>query len=141
MTTPFLRDQWYVAAMSAEVTDAPLGRTICNEPIVLFRPSSGGIAALEDRCPHRKAPLSLGRMCDGHIECAYHGIQFDGGGVCRLIPSQHAIPRGLTARSYPVVDRRGRQGRSGAAAGLEPAQLAGVDDGLRLSLRQGELSA
>lgn len=83
----FLRDQWYAAATAAEITDKPLGRKICNEDIVMFRGRDGTIAVLEDRCPHRKAPLSLGQVIDGEIECPYHGLRFDGAGICTLIPS------------------------------------------------------
>lgn len=54
-------------------------------PIVVFR-SGEGIAALPDMCPHRFAPLSLGRVCDGRIECPYHGWQFDASGQCRVMP-------------------------------------------------------
>src|SRR5262245_50823912 len=100
----FLRDQWYVAATSAEVGDKPLGRKICNQDVVLFRRAGGAISVLENRCPHRKAPLSLGRVVDGELECAYHGLRFDGAGVCTLIPSQRTIPRGLDARSFPVIE-------------------------------------
>jgi len=101
----FLRDQWYVAATSAEVGDKPLGRKICNQDVVLFRGAAGAISVLENRCPHRKAPLSLGRVVDGELECAYHGLRFDGAGVCTLIPSQRTIPRGLDARGFPAIER------------------------------------
>jgi vanillate monooxygenase len=101
----FLRDQWYAAATSSEVADKPLGRKICNEDIVMFRGRDGTIAVLEDRCPHRKAPLSLGQVVGGEIECPYHGLRFDGAGVCTLIPSQQTIPRGLDARRYPTIER------------------------------------
>src|SRR5687768_14310154 len=53
MGSRFLRNQWYVAATSAEVGTKPFGRMICNEPVVLFRRADGRVAVLEDRCPHR----------------------------------------------------------------------------------------
>ena len=51
----------------------PLGRTICNERMVFFRGPEGKVAAVEDFCPHRGAPLSLGKVCDGKLVCGYHG--------------------------------------------------------------------
>jgi vanillate O-demethylase monooxygenase subunit len=100
----FLRNQWYVAARSDEIGAKPLGRTICNEAIVLYRGANGAIAALEDRCAHRMAPLSLGEVVGDEIQCGYHGVRFRGDGACTSIPSQKdlPIPRGFCVRSYPV---------------------------------------
>jgi vanillate monooxygenase len=101
----FLRNQWYVAGTAAELGDKPLGRMICNEPIVFFRRSDGSVAALEDRCPHRKYALSLGTVLGDELQCGYHGIQLDGSGRCTKIPSQTAIPRGFGVRAYPVIEK------------------------------------
>jgi phenylpropionate dioxygenase-like ring-hydroxylating dioxygenase large terminal subunit len=79
---------FYVACLSSELPadSRPLARVIAGVPLVLFR-SSGRASALVDRCPHRNVPLSLGRvLADGRLECAYHGWQFDGDGVCQKIP-------------------------------------------------------
>ena len=101
----FLKNQWYVAGAAAELGLAPLGRTICNQPIVLFRRKDGSVAALEDRCPHRKYALSKGVVIGDEIQCGYHGLQFDGGGACTRIPSQTTIPRGFGIRAYPVIEK------------------------------------
>ncbi|MDB6062936.1 MAG: putative Rieske (2Fe-2S) protein [Verrucomicrobiaceae bacterium] len=82
--------QWWAVALAAEVTAAkPKGVSVDNEPIVLFRDQSGAIRALEDRCPHRRMPLSLGRVReDGLLQCGYHGWSFDGvTGQCKAIPN------------------------------------------------------
>jgi vanillate O-demethylase monooxygenase subunit len=101
----FLMNQWYAAALPGELTDKPLARTICGRPVVLFRTQSGRAAALEDRCPHRYAPLSAGR-CEGEIiACAYHGIQFGADGACAHIPHQSAIPPRMRVHAYPIVER------------------------------------
>lgn len=82
-----LTDYWYVACAASELGTAPLARTIVGIPLVLFRDEHGAPGALLDRCPHRNVPLSAGRVTrGGRLECAYHGWQFDGAGVCRLIP-------------------------------------------------------
>jgi len=103
---PFLRNAWYVAATSGEIGRQPLGRTICDEPIVLFRQSGGQVVALTDRCPHRKVPLSLGEVIGDEIQCGYHGARFDGAGRCTAIPSQTdlPIPRNFSARRFPAVE-------------------------------------
>src|SRR5207245_8233707 len=62
----YLRNAWYVAAWSDDLADGQLlSRTILKEPIVLFRKSDGHIAALQARCPHRFAPLHLGKVVGG----------------------------------------------------------------------------
>jgi phenylpropionate dioxygenase-like ring-hydroxylating dioxygenase large terminal subunit len=104
----FIRNHWYVAATSAEVTaDKPFARTLLNEPVVLFRRRDGSVAMLEDRCPHRKAPLSLGEVIGDEIQCGYHGVRLDGNGICTAIPSQRdaPIPRNFCARSFPLVEQ------------------------------------
>ena len=100
-----LRNAWYIAAWTDELKDAPLARRICNEPVVLFRDGQGRAAALADRCCHRAAPLSLGKVLESGIECGYHGLTFDGSGRCVRIPGQSRIPEDARVRGYPVVEK------------------------------------
>jgi phenylpropionate dioxygenase-like ring-hydroxylating dioxygenase large terminal subunit len=101
----FIRNAWYVAAWDHEVSRDLLRRLILNEPIVFFRREDGTPVALEDRCCHRQAPLSMGRLIGNIVECPYHGLQFDQTGACTHIPSQSRIPSNARVRSYPVVER------------------------------------
>lgn len=102
----FLTNTWYVAARADELSDKPLARTICNQRIVLYRPAPGQVAALEDFCPHRGAPLSLGKVCDGKLVCGYHGLEMGCDGKTVAMPAQRV--RGFPAiRSYPVRERGG----------------------------------
>src|SRR5215813_7199899 len=104
----FLRNFWYVAAHSEELSRSrALPRQILNEQVVLFRDEAGSGHALADRCPHRFAPLHLGKVRGSHIECAYHGLQFDGQGQCVFNPHSNAIPRAARVRSFPLVERHG----------------------------------
>ena len=103
----FLKDYWYVAAWSDELGKSPLAVTMLKQPIVLFRSADGTPVALEDRCIHRRAPLSIGNVVGDDIQCAYHGLVFDAGGKCVKIPGQEQIPRNAFVRSYPVVERHG----------------------------------
>ena len=80
------RDEWYAVARSERVRDRPLAASLFGIPVVVFRTASGEVAALADRCPHRNVPLSLGRVRGEHIQCAYHGWEFDCAGQCRAIP-------------------------------------------------------
>src|SRR6266446_7837832 len=102
----FLRNSWYVAAWNHELIDGrKLARTILERPIVLYRGASGKVVALDDRCCHRAAPLSMGRIEGDDIRCMYHGMKFEPGGKCIQIPGQDMIPPKLGVRSYPVIER------------------------------------
>jgi phenylpropionate dioxygenase-like ring-hydroxylating dioxygenase large terminal subunit len=103
----FLKNRWYVAGLSGEVTDKPLGRMLLGEPVVLYRTSDGTPAALEDRCCHRQAALSLGEIEGDNLRCGYHGLLFDGSGACVEVPSQKAIPPGAKIKSYPTQEQQG----------------------------------
>lgn len=80
-----LRGQWFVAAAAKSLGRKPLGATVLGTPLVLYR-SDDTIVAAEDRCPHRNAPLSAGRVEAGRLRCPYHGWCFDGAGRCVEAP-------------------------------------------------------
>jgi len=102
----FLRNCWYVAAWSEEVRRLALMRRILlGEPVVLYRRTDGRAVALEDRCCHRHAPLSTGRLKGDNLECGYHGFTYDPSGACVRIPTQENIPPNARVKSYPVVEK------------------------------------
>ena len=101
----YLYDAWYVAAWDHELSEGALARTLLEQPVVLFRTASGRAVALEDRCCHRLAPLSLGKVIGEEIQCGYHGLKFDSTGACTEVPSQTRVPPDARVRSYPVVER------------------------------------
>ena len=72
---------------------------------MLYRKSDGGLVALQDRCCHRFAPLSLGRIEHDDLRCMYHGLKFAPSGKCIEIPGQSKIPPQACVRSYPIVDK------------------------------------
>lgn len=106
-TTTFLKNCWYVGALTTEVDDTPMARIIAGQKIVFFRDTKGEIVALEDRCAHRQAPLSLGDVVGDNIQCGYHGLTFDRSGRCVRVPSQKLIPPGACVRPYPTVEKQG----------------------------------
>src|SRR5215467_2878 len=101
-----LRNCWYVAGWSHHFPeDGVVARTILRDPIVLYRKRDRGIVALENRCCHRHAPLSRGRIEGDDLRCMYHGLKFAPSGKCIEIPQQDIIPSTAVVRSYPVVER------------------------------------
>lgn len=104
----YLRNCWYVACMSGELAEGPLARTVLGEKLVMFRGEHGKPAALADRCPHRFVQLSSGKVVGNAIECPYHGLRFDGSGMCVHQPFEQGepVPHNRT-RSWPVVERGG----------------------------------
>ena len=105
----FLYNAWYVAAFSKEVTaQSPFSRMLLDRPVVLYRDGSGAAVALDDRCPHRFAPLSRGRVVDGALECPYHGLRFASTGKCIFNPhGDGRIPSAAGVRRYPTRERYG----------------------------------
>jgi vanillate O-demethylase monooxygenase subunit len=100
------KNAWYVACTPDEIDGKPLGRTICGEPIVFYRAPSNQVVGLEDFCPHRGAPLSLGQVCEGKLVCGYHGLEVGCDGKVVAMPGQRV--RGFPAvRTYPVAERYG----------------------------------
>ena len=96
------RNMWWVAARADEITEKPLARWLLEMPVVLYRLADGTPVALDDRCPHRWAPLSAGHVENDQIICPYHGMEFASDGKCSKIPSQDKIPASACVRSYPL---------------------------------------
>jgi vanillate monooxygenase len=106
MSVPWQINTWYVAARSDEVTEAPLARKICGERMVFYRDGEGKVAGLEDFCPHRGAPLSLGKVSDGQLVCGYHGLAMGCDGRAVSMPGQRV--RGFPPiKAYPTSERYG----------------------------------
>jgi phenylpropionate dioxygenase-like ring-hydroxylating dioxygenase large terminal subunit len=103
----FVREAWYTAGWSTEVTEKPMARRLLGDPVVLYRDKSGRVAALLDSCCHRGAPLSMGQVVEAGLQCGYHGLVFDRDGNCCSIPNQPKIPSKARVKSYPVVERQG----------------------------------
>ena len=102
----FLKNAWYVACTPDELDAGPLGRTICGENIAFYRGEANRVAAVENFCPHRGAPLSLGKVCDGKLVCGYHGLEMGCDGKVIAMPGQQV--RVFPAiKSYAVIERYG----------------------------------
>lgn len=97
----FPRRHWYPACQSADLGSKPITIDLMETPVVVFRDRGGEPNALVDRCPHRNAPLSLGRVDpEGSLQCGYHGWSFDGTGTCTDVPGLDTAPASAN-RSVP----------------------------------------
>ncbi len=101
-----VRNAWYVVGWEKDLAGGkPFGTRILDEPIVVWRASTGAVIALDDRCSHRSAPLSMGRCEGDRIRCTYHGLLYNTEGRCVEIPGQSVIPPAARVRKYPAVVR------------------------------------
>jgi phenylpropionate dioxygenase-like ring-hydroxylating dioxygenase large terminal subunit len=101
---------WYVAGTAGEITDQPVKRRMLGLDFVLFRDSDGDAHCLSNTCIHRGGSLAAGKVRGKHVQCPYHGWEFDGTGACRKIPSLGAkasIPGRARVDAYPVEERYG----------------------------------
>lgn len=104
----FLRNTWYCAGFSGDLGKDPINHTFLNESVAMFRKEDGTAAAVGNRCPHRFAPLHMGKVKGDCIECPYHGLRFDTSGACVHNPhGDGAIPKAARIKAYPLVERQG----------------------------------
>ena len=104
------RDRWYVLLDTAELPRAgTLAVTRLGQELVLWRGAGGAVHAAVDRCPHRGARLSPGRVIDGELECPFHGFRFSGDGACTAIPAhpERGIPGAMRLGAVPVREEHG----------------------------------
>jgi len=103
-----LENQWYIAAESRELKKAPLAIMLFDKSIVIFRTTDGSVSALEDRCAHRNAPLSKGKLCAGKISCPYHGWTYKPSGELDNVPAlaKEDVPK-ISVASYSCIEQQG----------------------------------
>ncbi|HWQ05063.1 MAG TPA: aromatic ring-hydroxylating dioxygenase subunit alpha [Longilinea sp.] len=105
-----IRNQWYVVLESKEVGNRPLGVTRLGEKLVFWRAPDGKVSAAVDRCPHRGVALSAGVIQNEHLQCPFHGFEFDCSGKCVLIPANGrngVVPNAMRLVSYPTYEAHG----------------------------------
>jgi len=103
----YVYDTWYPIAWSRDVGQALTARRILEVDLVLYRTAAGSVTALDDACPHKLAPLSIGTLKDDQIECGYHGLTFDCDGHCVRVPGQTTVPPSIRVRAYPTAESMG----------------------------------
>lgn len=103
----FIRNAWYVAGWSRAFGRELTPLTIMDEDIVVFRSEAGAPIALTDECPHKRLPLSKGRLLGDAVQCGYHGLTFGCDGKCLRVPGQSNLPSSAWVRAYPLHEARG----------------------------------
>ncbi|MBO9714562.1 aromatic ring-hydroxylating dioxygenase subunit alpha [Sphingomonas sp.] len=104
--TSWVPNAWYVAAWDSEVDRAPLARTICGVPMMLYRKLDRSVVAMRDACPHRMLPLSMGLREGDSIRCKYHGLKLGPDGVAEEMPLKaEAVNRRICAETFAVAER------------------------------------
>ena len=104
----YLKNCWYAAMWSDALQSGGLtALTLLDEALVFFRDPAGQALAMDDRCPHRLAPLSRGKLLpDGRVQCGYHGLEFDATGQCVKNPhGSGKIPKGCRVKTYPLLEK------------------------------------
>ncbi len=124
---------WYVACLSTDLGQAPKAVTVLGIPLVLFRGADGSPSAVLDRCPHRNVPLSIGRVVDGELECAYHGWRFSSAGRCTRVPGlcDQEERKGRSVSAWPCREQQGLvwvYGEPGETPECAPYEFPNVDD-------------
>lgn len=134
----FLRKRWFAAARAKSVGKVPQRVVVFGTPIVLVRHTDGTIWAMEDRCPHRGAALSAGRLGSAGIVCPYHGWTFDGAGQCTVMPgARDGTPIGnVRVPIFSVVERDGLVWLSSDAANPLPDRVVAMQPTQRRFLWQ-----
>ena len=107
---PVFRRFWYPVIPLAHLKQGPQSFELLAEPLVLWLDEDGKPAAVRDRCCHRTAKLSLGKVEGSHICCPYHGWEFNAKGVCVKVPqlkTDDAIPASYRVEAYRCTERYG----------------------------------
>jgi phenylpropionate dioxygenase-like ring-hydroxylating dioxygenase large terminal subunit len=101
-------NQWYIILESREIRNNQIKRfTRFGEKLVVWRDNTGKLGVFLDRCPHRGIQLSLGKIKDNHLQCPFHGFEYDTSGKCTLIPANGKASRPpdfIRANAYPVKE-------------------------------------
>ena len=103
-------NHWYVVMESKQVKDKPVGVTRMGEKLVFWRDGPGRVSCLRDKCPHRGVELSKGTIVSGHIQCPFHGFEYDASGRAVFIPANGrsaAVPKVFQASRYPTHEAHG----------------------------------
>jgi phenylpropionate dioxygenase-like ring-hydroxylating dioxygenase large terminal subunit len=104
-TTPLIRNCWYVAGLSGEISRELTSRRILGVDVALYRTLAGSPVAVRNRCPHRSFPLVKGRLDGDILVCGYHGMQFDPSGRCTNMPAMPNVPSNAYVRTFPIAER------------------------------------
>lgn len=101
---PLIRNAWYVVALTSDVGRELTGLKVLGEPLVLYRTEAGEAVVLDDRCAHRRFPLSKSQLIGDTIQCGYHGFTYEASGACIYAPGLNVKPS-FGVRRYPAAEK------------------------------------
>lgn len=109
------QEVWYPVHYVADLSKSqPTPFTLLGRDIVIWWDKNASTwRVFDDKCPHRLARLSEGRVAeDGLLECPYHGWAFAGNGDCQRIPQQVTDGKAETSKracvaSLPTIEKQG----------------------------------
>jgi phenylpropionate dioxygenase-like ring-hydroxylating dioxygenase large terminal subunit len=99
--------QWYVVMDSTQVGDKSVGVVRMGEKLVFWRDSHGKVNCFRDKCVHRGVQLSKGKIIGDHIQCPFHGLEYDSSGKVTVIPANSKdtpVPDRFQVLSYPTYE-------------------------------------
>jgi nitrite reductase/ring-hydroxylating ferredoxin subunit len=124
-----VRDAWWPVASGDEVSNEPRAYRLGDRELCLYRDATDTVRAVDDRCPHRRMPLSMGWVTsEGWLQCPYHGWCFDGStGRCAAIPNLHAdekVSPSIRVSVFATAENLIRRLRTNGDDGGSPAPAA-----------------
>ncbi|PKM41367.1 MAG: aromatic ring-hydroxylating dioxygenase subunit alpha [Firmicutes bacterium HGW-Firmicutes-9] len=106
-----IKNQWYAILDSRQVKKNKLiGVTRLSEKLVFWRDAAGDVHCVYDKCCHRGASLCAGKLVNDHVECPFHGFQYDASGKVTYIPANGAaakVVENYRVHAYPARDAYG----------------------------------
>lgn len=113
-----LHDWWLPVAAADALTAGHCRPARHFDTALVLWQGTDGPAAFDDRCPHRGASLSLGRVHGDRLECPYHGWRFAHDGRCLEVPAVPGFqpPAGHGARTWQLIERHGLLWAAGGGA-------------------------
>ncbi|HQT62862.1 Rieske 2Fe-2S domain-containing protein, partial [Acidiphilium sp.] len=106
-----VKNTWYIVGLSQDFQkDVLQGQVVAERPIVMWRTKTGNVVAFDDRCCHKRMPLSAGKLIEGGLlQCAYHGLCYDAAGACVRVPAHPdgMIPPAAKLREVPLMEQDG----------------------------------
>jgi len=106
-----IKNQWYVVLDAKQVKkNKLLGVTRLSDKLVFWRDDQNQVHCIFDKCCHRGASLSTGKIVDNHVECPFHGFQYDASGKVQYIPANGKnakVPDRYKVNAYLVKEAYG----------------------------------
>jgi phenylpropionate dioxygenase-like ring-hydroxylating dioxygenase large terminal subunit len=97
-------NQWYIILESKELKEGkPLRIKRFGENLAIWRDDNMSVCCIADKCCHRGASLSCGKIIDGKLECPFHGFRYDKSGKVQLIPAigkNSKVPGTMNVKAY-----------------------------------------